>query len=113
MWAGKLREAVGHMAGASSMNAPRILMQKITSATPVFPSQLALTWADGFSHTVEVGHWLKRHSLLEMLNIREVFEDMSILYDGRALGWANGADFCADALRSLAEEQAKTKRIPA
>jgi hypothetical protein len=92
------------------MNAPRILMQKITSAAPMFPAQLNLTWEDGFSQTVNIGHWLTRHPLLEMLNIREVFEDMSILYDGSALGWPNGADFCADALRSLAEEQAETKR---
>lgn len=78
----------------------------IIHAKPIYPSKLAITWEDGFSYEVEVGHLLCRHPTLEMLNNREVFESMSVVYDGRAIEWANGADFCADALRLWAEEQA-------
>jgi hypothetical protein len=83
----------------------------IIHAKPVYPSKLAITWEDSFSQVIEVGHILCRHPTLEMLNNREVFESMSVVYDGRAIEWANGADFCADALRLWAEEQAETTRI--
>lgn len=78
---------------------PRIPDVKVTAVAPLFPGRLRVTWSDGVTRMIDVGSSLKGHLLLDMLNVREVFEDVEVINNGGGIGWANGADFCAQALR--------------
>ena len=69
---------------------------------------LRLTWDDGTKRDVDVTNWLVGRPLLEMLQVPEVFRDVSIVEGGGGLEWVNGVDFCADALRMRADSQFET-----
>jgi hypothetical protein len=86
---------------------------RLTAVIPCYPGTLTLTWDDGVKMDVDVSDSMHRHPILRMLAAREVFEDVSVINNGGGVGWANGADFCAQALRMKAEEQAAAKRISA
>lgn len=79
-------------------------MVRITKVVPLQPGFLSLSWDDGHSREVDITDWLTKHPLLEMLQVPEVFKDVSIVEGGGGIEWANGADFCAQALRRHAEQ---------
>jgi hypothetical protein len=70
---------------------------------------LRIIWDDGVARDVDVTGWMQRHPLLKMLNDPEVFSGVSLVNNGGGVGWANGADFCAQALRLLSDEQIEPK----
>ena len=78
---------------------------RITHVIPLEVGHLRLTWDDGVTREVDVSAWLKRHPLLEMLNVPEVFRDVGLPELGRGIVWPNGMDFCSDALRMLSDVQ--------
>ena len=91
------------------MDFPRIPDVKVTAVAPMFPGHLRLTWSDGVTRDVDVSASLKGHVMLSMLNIPEVFQDVEVINRGGGIGWANGADFCAQALRITSDEQEANK----
>ena len=84
-----------------------IPMVKVTDVSPIKTGTLRITWDDGVTRDVDVTGWMTRHVLLEMLNDPAVFRDVSIVTGGGGVEFANGADFCAQALRLLSDEQAQ------
>ena len=82
---------------------------KITEVCVQGPGLLRLTWDDGVMRDHDVSDMLTRHPLLKMLNIPEVFRDVEVINWGGGIGWPNGADFCAQALRMRSDEQEKSK----
>ncbi|MGB3553846.1 MAG: DUF2442 domain-containing protein [Jannaschia sp.] len=78
---------------------------RITSVVPLDPGFLSLTWNDGISREVDVSDWMTRHPVLEALRSPEIFRDVSVVDGGGGIEWANGADFCAQALRLKSDEQ--------
>jgi hypothetical protein len=79
----------------------------VINVIPLDVGHLRLTWDDGVTREVDVSAWLTHHPLLQMLNVPEVFRDVGLVEGGSGIAWANGADFCADALRLLSDEQVK------
>ena len=77
----------------------------LTAAKPLGPGLLNLEWDDGVSRVVDVSGWFVGHALLQMLNDPQVFQDVSVVPNGGGVEWPNGADFCAQALRKLSDEQ--------
>ena len=73
------------------------------------PGVLRLTWNDGVTRDVDVSASPQRHPLLKMLNIPEVFRDVEAINNGGGIGWLNGADFCAQALRIRSDEYENSK----
>jgi hypothetical protein len=88
------------------MKIPDVRIEKVA---PVTTGTLTITWNDGITRDVDVSEWMKRHVLLEMLNDPDVFRDVSVVNNGRGVEFANGADFCAQALRLLSDEQVEPK----
>jgi hypothetical protein len=78
---------------------------KVVTVEPVTTGTLRITWSDGVTREVDVSGWMKRHVLLEMLNDPMVFRDVSVANNGGGVEFSNGADFCAQALRILSDEQ--------
>ena len=78
---------------------------KITRAMALRAGVLDVTWSDGVSRAVDVTDMLRGHVLLDMLNIPEVFSDVSVVEGGGGVEWPNGADFCAQTLRLRADDQ--------
>ena len=66
---------------------------------------LRLTWDDGEMRDVDLSPWLTGSALLQMVAAPEVFRDFEIVHDGGGIAWVNGVDFCAQALRQLADRQ--------
>ena len=95
-----------HVAGVQSMKIPDVRIQTVT---PVLTGMLRISWDDGVTRDVDVSAWMRRHPLLEMLNDPDVFRDVSVVNNGGGVEWVNGADFCAQALRMLSDEQAEPK----
>ena len=77
----------------------------ITNVKPLDPGFLQITWDDGVSREVDVTDWLTGRPLLELLQVPEVFCDVKIVEGGGGLEWANGVDFCAQALRLHSDTQ--------
>lgn len=74
--------------------------------TPV----LEVCFDDGLTARIDFSDVIKRSRWFHTLSVPTTFADVEIVNNGRALQWITGADYCADALRILADEQAKTKR---
>jgi hypothetical protein len=74
--------------------------------TPV----LEVRFDDGLTALIDFSDIIKRSRWFHTLSVPTTFADVEVVNDGRALQWITGADYCADALRILADEQAKTKR---
>ena len=94
------------MEGVQSMKIPNV---RLRSVQPLATGTLQLTWDDGVSRNVDVTGWMQRHPLLKMLNDPDIFRDVSLVNNGGGVEWANGADFCAQALRLLSDEQIEPK----
>ncbi len=82
---------------------------RITQVKPIIPSQLQISWDDGVTRVVDVSGWFVGHALLQMLNDPQVFQDVAVVPNGGGVEWPNGADFCAQALRKLSDEQTEPK----
>jgi hypothetical protein len=73
--------------------------------TPV----LRVTFDDGEVREVDFSPVIARSKWFRALDIPTTFEDFSIIHNGRALQWVTGADYCADALRVMGDEQLAAK----
>ena len=82
----------------------------VTAAEVCGPTALRVTWTDGETREVDLAPWMTRHVVLEMLRIPEVFRDVAVIEGGSGVAWPNGADFCAQALRELADGQRAARR---
>jgi hypothetical protein len=71
---------------------------------------LEVRFDDGLTARIDFSDVIKRSRWFHTLSVPTTFADVKVVNDGRALQWITGADYCADALRILADEQAKTKR---
>lgn len=69
--------------------------------TPV----LRATFSDGAVRDIDFSETIARSRWFRTLATPTTFEDVEIVHDGRALQWVTGADYCADALRILGDEQ--------
>jgi Protein of unknown function (DUF2442) len=81
----------------------------ITQVMAVRAGALRVTWDDGVTLEADVSDLLRGHVLLDMLNVAEVFSDVSVVQGGGGVEWANGADFSSNMLRARAEHQNTTK----
>jgi len=82
---------------------------RLRSVEPLATGTLRLTWEDGVTRDVDVTGWMQRHPLLKMLNDPDVFCDVLLVNNGGGVEWANRADFCAQALRLLSDDQIEPK----
>ena len=74
-------------------------------ATPV----LRVLFDDGAVRDVDFAAVIARSRWFHTLSVPTTFEDVEIIHNGRALQWVTGADYCADALRIMADEQLAAK----
>ena len=89
-------------------------------ATPVFlrilradvigQPKLRVTFDDGVVRDVDFSGVIAKSKWFHALSVPTTFEDLEVIHNGRALQWVTGADYCADALRILADEQNDAKR---
>ena len=70
-------------------------------ATPV----LRVMFDDGVVREVDFSDIVARSKWFRMLSVPTTFETVDVVNNGRALQWITGVDYCADALRILADEQ--------
>ncbi len=80
-------------------------MLSVADVKAVAPGRLRVSWDDDVTRMVDVANQLNGHVLLEMLNLPEVFRDVSVVEGGGGIQWSNGADFSARALRNWSDEQ--------
>ena len=83
---------------------------KVTAVQPTSPGHLLITWDDGVTRLVDLHTKLRGHMLLDMLNIPEVFRDVSVVPGGGGIEWINGADFSARTLRLWSDEEIANAR---
>jgi hypothetical protein len=82
----------------------RILRVDVVS-TPV----LRVMFDDGAVREVDFSSVIARSKWFHTLSAPTTFEDVEVIHNGRALQWVTGADYCADALRIMADEQLAAK----
>jgi len=70
---------------------------------------LQVTFDDGAVRDVDFSPVIARSKWFNTLGVPTTFETVEIVNNGRALQWVTGADFCADALRIMADEQLTAK----
>jgi hypothetical protein len=70
------------------------------------PPVLRVTFDDGVTREVDLSETIARSRWFHTLAVPTTFADVEIIHGGRALQWVSGADYCADALRVLADRQA-------
>ncbi len=78
---------------------------RIVRAEPVRTPVLRVTFDDGVTREVDLSETVARSRWFHTLAEPATFADMEIIHGGRALQWVSGADYCADALRILADRQ--------
>lgn len=66
---------------------------------------LEVKFDDGLTARIDFSDVIKRSRWFHTLSVPTTFADVEVVNDGRALQWITGADYCADALRILADEQ--------
>ena len=82
----------------------RIVGVEIVS-TPV----LRVTFSDGAVREVDFSALVARSRWFRTLEIPTTFDTVEVIHNGRGLQWITGADYCADALRILADQQLAAK----
>ena len=82
----------------------RIVRADILS-TPV----LRILFDDGVVRDVDFSDLVARSKWFRMLAVPTTFETVDVINNGRALQWITGVDYCADALRIMADEQLAAK----
>jgi hypothetical protein len=70
-------------------------------ATP----KLRVVFDDGVERVVDFSDTIARSRWFRTLSVPTTFETVAVIHGGRALQWVTGADYCADALRILADKQ--------
>jgi hypothetical protein len=84
----------------------QIRIQRIdVISTPV----LRVVFDDGAAREIDFSSVIARSRWFHTLAVPTTFESVEIVNSGRALQWVTGADFCADALRIMADEQLAAK----
>ena len=86
---------------------------RIKSAEVVRTPVLRVLFDDGVEREIDFSPVIERSRWFRTLSIPTTFETVEVIHNGRALQWVTGADYCADALRILADEQAAAKGAPA
>ena len=74
-------------------------------ATPI----LRVLFDDGEVREVNFSDLIGRSKWFRMLSVPTTFETVEVINNGRALQWVTGVDYCADALRIMADEQFNAK----
>lgn len=82
----------------------RIIRADVVS-TPV----LRVMFDDGAVRDVDFSSVIAGSRWFHTLSVPTTFEDVEVIHNGRALQWVTGADYCADALRIMADEQLAAK----
>lgn len=82
----------------------RIVRVEVIS-TPV----LRVSFDDGAVRDVDFSEAVARSKWFHTLAVPTTFETVEVVNNGRALQWITGTDYCADALRILADEQLAAK----
>ena len=85
----------------------------LTAATPIHilgikvvqTPVLEVRFDDGLTAQIDFSDTIKRSRWFHTLSVPTTFADVEVVNDGRALQWITGADYCADALRILADQQ--------
>ena len=67
--------------------------------------RLRVRFDDGEERVVDFSPVIERNRWFRTLSVPTTFETVEIIHGGRGLQWITGADYCADALRILADEQ--------
>jgi hypothetical protein len=78
---------------------------RIVSVELVSTPTLRVTFSDGVTREIDLSETVKRSRWFHTLSEPATFADVEIIHNGRALQWVSGADYCADALRILADRQ--------
>jgi Protein of unknown function (DUF2442) len=87
-------------------SAHMIRIEKIeVVATPI----LRVTFDDGAVRDVDFSEAIARSRWFHTLAVPTTFDSVEVVNNGRALQWITGADYCADALRILADQQLAAK----
>jgi hypothetical protein len=81
-------------------------MIRITSVHAVDATRLRVRFDDGVERDVDFADVIARNRWFITLRLPDAFADVEIGEHGRSLKWISGPDFCADALRVLADRQA-------
>lgn len=71
-------------------------------STPV----LKVLFDDGAERVVDFSSVIATSKWFRMLSVPTTFETVDVVNNGRALQWITGVDYCADALRIMADAQA-------
>ena len=69
--------------------------------TPV----LHVLFDDGVERDVDFSQVIARSRWFKTRDLSTTFETVDVINNGRALQWVTGVDYCADALRIMADEQ--------
>lgn len=77
----------------------------VTEVIPVSAGILRVSWNDGVTRDVDLRQQMRGHAVLSMLEVPEVFRDVSVVPGGGGVEWVNGADFSARSLRIWSDEQ--------
>ena len=67
--------------------------------------RLKVRFDDGQERIVDFSPVIERNRWFRTLTVPATFETVEVIHGGRGLQWITGADYCADALRILADEQ--------
>lgn len=70
-------------------------------STPI----LRVVFDDGEVREVDFSAVIEKSKWFRTLSIPTTFETVEVIHNGRALQWITGADYCADALRILGDQQ--------
>ena len=82
---------------------------RIVRADVVRTPVLRVLFDDGVEREVDFSPVIARSRWFKTLDLPTTFETVDVINNGRALQWITGADYCADALRILADEQLAAK----
>jgi hypothetical protein len=74
-------------------------------STPI----IKVLFDDGVERTVDFSPVIAKSKWFRTLDVPTTFETVEVINNGRALQWVTGADYCADALRILGDEQLAAK----
>ena len=86
---------------------------RIVRADVVDTPVLRVLFDDGAVRDVDFSDVVAKSKWFRMLSVPTTFETVEIVNNGRALQWVTGVDYCADALRIMADEQLAAKRTEA
>ncbi len=82
---------------------------RIVRADMVSTPVLRVLFDDGAERVVDFSEIVATSKWFRMLSVPTTFETVEVINNGRALQWITGVDFCADALRIMADEQRLAK----